>query len=73
MTVGINQTGEDELPGGVDDISALGNGHRAAFAHGTNAVTLDEYDRAGNGRAPSAVNQRRAFDCNRLWPLVATG
>jgi len=27
MTVAINQTGEDELPAGVDDIGALGNGH----------------------------------------------
>jgi hypothetical protein len=37
MTVAINQTGEDELPGGVDDTGAFGMGNGAIFAEGTDS------------------------------------
>ena len=62
VNVGVDETGQDELPRAVDDGRARGNRRRRSRPRRGDPSVGDQDDAVGDRRATVAVNQRRAGD-----------
>ena len=73
VDVGVHEPGREELATPVDDLRALGDRHRRAWADGGDPVALDDDRPIGDGGTPVSVDDRRPDDGERWGDLLRRG